>query len=136
MSDLVSLTAEDCGGLEPNMFIVNHLAGEKLAPEVQKLLDPPQMETMHYWDKEKEQATELHYHDYDEYWTWAKGRTLIEIRLPDGRRDKIEIGLGSIVYCVRGVEHGHAPLDDWGCFEWIGANRPDARVGKHLIREL
>ncbi len=128
-----ALGREDCKGLEPRMFVVDHCKGEKLAPEVQRLLDPVRTDTVHCWMLPKDQATTLHYHEYDEYWAWIKGRTLLQIRLPDGRSDKLEIGPGWIVYCVRGVEHGHTPLEDWGCFEWLGRIDANIRV-THLIR--
>ena len=129
-----TLKAEDCKDLEPRMFVVNHAAGETLAREIGEMLDPIQTDTIHCWVMGKEKSTELHYHDMDEYWAWIKGRTLVTIRLPDGRSDRFEIGPGWIVYCVRGVEHGHQPLEDWACFEWVGVRRPEARTG-HLQRE-
>ena len=135
MNHLQFLGAADCAGLQPRMFAANHAEGEKLAPGIQALLEPARMNSMRCWMLPKELATELHFHDYDEYWAWVKGRTLLTIRLPDGRSDRFEIGRGWIVYCVRGVEHGHRPLEDWGCFEWTGVLRPDARQG-HLIRDL
>jgi len=135
MDSMKSLGPEDCKNLEPRMFLVNHGAGEKLAPEIQEMLDPIQADSIHCWMVGKAKATELHYHDTDEYWAWIKGRTTVTIRLPDGRNDEFEIGPGWIVYCVRGVEHGHEPLEDWGCFEWTGFRRPEARNG-HLEREL
>ena len=129
------LTAAMCAGLEPRHFAVNHAAGERPAPEIQALLDPIDPGSLHCWMLGRDKATELHYHDNDEYWAWIKGRTLLTLRLPDGRSDRLEIGPGWIVYCVRGVEHAHQPLDDWGCFEWCSVRRDGARPG-HLTREL
>ncbi len=133
MSESVSLAAEDCKCLEPMMFVVNHGAGEKLSDEVRAMLDP--VEAFSFCELPKEKATELHFHDRDEHWQWASGSTVLTIRLPDGRSDQFEISSGWIVYCVRGVEHGHEPLEDWSCFECIGVSRPGARPG-HLTREL
>ena len=130
-----SLTREGCVGLEPRMFAVNHAGGEKLSLEVARLLDPVDPSSHHFWELSREKATELHYHDCDEYWAWAKGRTLLAIRLADGRSDEFEIGPGWLVYCVRGVEHGHTPVEDWACFEWRSVPREGARPG-HLLREL
>jgi mannose-6-phosphate isomerase-like protein (cupin superfamily) len=135
MNSVKALDREACKTFTPRMFAVNHKAGEKLSPEVQKWLDPVNPASYHYWSLAKEKATDLHYHDYDEYWTWVKGRTLLQIRLPDGRSDKFEIGPGWIVYCVRGVEHGHTPLEDWECFEWTGITHEGGRKG-HLVREI
>ena len=133
MNAMKSLAAADYTDFEPRMFVVSHGAGEKLCPEVQRLLDPVMTDSFHCWNLEKEKAASLHYHDYDEYWAWTKGRTLLSIRLPDGRSDSLEIGPWWIVYCVRGVEHGHTPLEDWGCFEWTGTKREGFRKG-HLTR--
>ena len=132
---MTSLGPGDCTDLEPRMFMVNYAAGEKLAPEIQRMLDPMAVESMGCFFLPKDASTELHYHDYDEHWAWVKGRTVVTIRLPDGRGDQFEIGPGWIVYCVRGVEHAHRPLEDWGCFQWAGMRRADAREG-HLHREL
>ena len=127
------LTAEGCRGLSPRMFVVNRAAGETLSPEVVRLLDPVAPSTLHYWSLTRAQATELHFHEHDEHWLWSAGRTLLELRLPDGRAERFEIGPGWVVYCVRGVEHGHVPLDDWACFECTGTLREGAREG-HLHR--
>lgn len=148
------LTAELCRELTPRMFVVNYAAWEdkpapevktecktgvpphmmaKLSPAVKDLLDPVDMGSLHCWMLPKDKATSLHYHDQDEYWAWIKGRTLLTIRLPDGRSDQFEIGPGWIVHCVRGVEHGHQPLEDWGCYEWVGRARKGIRTG-HLTR--
>ena len=129
------MTANDCVGLEPRMFAVNHAAGEKLDNGILQWLDPISKESIHCWYLEKDKYPELHYHDCDEYWLWNKGRTELTIRLPDGRSDTFEIGPGWIVYCVRGVEHGHKPLEDWGCFEFVSVSGEGAREG-HLLRSF
>jgi len=128
-----SMTAADCAGFTPMMFAVNHGAGEKLDPRISEWLDPVAKGATHCWYLEKDKSTELHYHDFDEYWLWNKGVTELTIRLPDGRSDTFGIGPGWAVYCVRGVEHGHVPREDWGCFEITGVTEPDARKG-HLHR--
>jgi mannose-6-phosphate isomerase-like protein (cupin superfamily) len=127
------LGPDDCAGLSPEMFVVNHAAGEKLAPVVARLLAPVDIASLHYWDARREDKTELHYHDIDEYWAWTKGRTIVTIRLPDGRSGSFEVRPGMIVYCARGVEHGHTPLEDWACYEWAGVAGSGARSG-HLYR--
>lgn len=135
MNELRALGPEHCENLEPRMFAVNHAAGERLVPEIQCLLDPVNPDSYHCCMLPKEKATKLHYHDNDEYWAWIKGRSMLTVRLPDGRSDELEIGPGWILYCVRGVEHGHTPLEDWGCFEWVGEQRQGIRDG-HLTREF
>lgn len=127
------LTADACKGFEPRDFVVNHAGGERMPGEVAALLDPVVSDSYHWCALGKEKATELHYHDHDEYWAWTKGRTVLTVRLPDGRSDSFEIGPGWTVYCVRGVEHGHTPLEDWACYEWTGARREGGRKG-HLKR--
>ena len=130
-----ALTAADCAGLSPRSFAVNHAAGEKLSPAVARLLDPVDGATLHFWELARENATELHFHDYDEHWLWNRGTTDLTIRLPDGRAETFPIGPGWIVYCVRGVEHGHTPREPWACFECTSTPRPGARTG-HLHRTL
>jgi mannose-6-phosphate isomerase-like protein (cupin superfamily) len=129
------LTPQTCGSLTPRMFAVNHAAGEALDPAVAGLLDPVDPASLHFWDLKREQSTELHFHEHDEHWLWCRGRTKLTIRLPDGRAVALEIGPGWIVYCLRGVEHGHQPLSDWGCFESTSILRPGARPG-HMHRTL
>lgn len=133
MSGPQRLTVSDCLGLAPDMFVVNHRSGRKLAPEVARILDPVDPASYHLCSLPAENATDLHFHDHDEYWAWVEGRTVVSIRLPDGRMGRYEVGPGWLVYCVRGVEHGHAPLDDWACFEWHSLPRKGARQG-HLVR--
>jgi quercetin dioxygenase-like cupin family protein len=128
-----ALTAAACAGLTPRMFAVNHSAGESLSPSVAGLLDPVDPASLHFWELKRAQSTELHYHDHDEHWLWSRGRTLLTLRMPDGRSASFEIGAGWIVYCVRGVEHGHQPSEDWACFECTSILRPGARTG-HLHR--
>ena len=128
-----TLTADLCRGLEPRMFVVDHAAGEKLSSVVAKMLDPVDTASMHHWILKRENATELHHHEHDEYWLWSAGRTRLTLRLRDGRSDSLVIGPGWVVYCVRGVEHGHEPLEDWACFECVSVLREGARMG-HLHR--
>lgn len=130
-----SLAAADAARFQPRDFVVNVGGGESLSDAVRDWLDPVNGASLHCWNLAKDQATTLHYHDYDEYWLWTKGRTMLTIRLPDGRGENFEIGPGWVVYCVRGVEHGHQPLEDWGCYECVGDIRSGARQG-HLKREM
>src|SRR5512146_2757146 len=88
------LEAGDCRGLAPRMFAVNHGAGERLSDAVARLLDPVEAASLHYWSLGRETATTLHYHEHDEHWLWSRGRTVLTIRLPDGRSDDFEIGPG------------------------------------------
>jgi mannose-6-phosphate isomerase-like protein (cupin superfamily) len=127
------LQAKDCAALSPRMFVVNHGAGESLEPCIQALLDPVRSDSYRCWMLARDRFPELHYHAHDEYWAWIKGRTLLTLRLPDGQRQELEIRPGWLVYLVRGVEHTHRPLENWGCFEWAGVLRPGAPDG-HLIR--
>ena len=127
------LTADQCRGLDPRMFVVDHGSDEKLSSVVAKMLDPVDPVSMHCWVQKREIATELHHHEHDEYWLWSAGRTRLTLRLPDGRSDSLVIGPGWVVYCVRGVEHGHEPLADWACFECVSMLRDGAHVG-HLHR--
>lgn len=129
------MTAAECKEFEPRMFAVNHAAGEKLSDAVSRWLDPVDVSSMHCWNLLKETSTSLHYHDYDEYWLWNKGETVLTIRLPDGRSDTFAIGPGWVVYCVRGVEHGHTPSEDWGCYEFKSIEREGSRPG-HLLRSF
>ena len=129
------LAAADCADLLPRMFAVHYGAGETLPGAVARLLDPAEPATLHYWSLARERSTELHFHEHDEHWLWCRGRTLLTLRLPDGRSESFEIGPGWAVCCVRGVEHGHQPLEDWECFEFTSALREGARTG-HLHRTL
>jgi mannose-6-phosphate isomerase-like protein (cupin superfamily) len=116
------------------MFAVDRGAGRTLPEEVARLLDPVDPGSLHYWSLDRARSTELHFHEHDEHWLWSRGRTMLTIRLPDGRSESFEIGPGWIVYCVRGVEHGHEPLEDWACFESTSVLREGARTG-HRHRE-
>lgn len=132
MDNKKCMTAAECCEFEPRMFAVNHAAGEKLNDGVSKWLDPADTNLLHCWNLKKEDSTSLHYHDFDEYWLWNKGRSALTIRLPDGRSDTFDIGPGWVVYCVRGVEHGHIPYEDWGCYEFNSIPRESCRGGHQL----
>lgn len=135
MHEKKSLTAQDCSGLSPRMFVVNHGAGETLSPQVREWLDPVDSGSLHHWDLAAVDATALHYHDFDEYWLWTRGETRLTIRLPDGRSDTFGIGPGWAVYCVRGVEHGHQPCTDWGCYEFTAQKR-EGIGSEHRFRQF
>lgn len=130
------LEAADVRQFKPRDFVVNTGAGERIPDQVQLLLDPLNGASLHAWNLARDKATKLHYHEYDEYWLWTKGRTMLTIRLPDGRSESLEIGPGWMVCCVRGIEHGHQPLEDWGCYECTSLLRPGVREYRHLHREL
>ena len=135
MEKTKQITAEDCAGLRPRMFVVNHAAGERLNDAVRQWLVPIDNGSVRYWNLKKDNETALHYHDFDEYWLWSHGRTELTIRLPNGDSDTFDIGPGWVVYCVRGVEHGHVPCEDWGCYEFVGVKAPD--IGSdHLFRNF
>ena len=89
------------------MFVVDHAEGAGVPPEIARLLDPIEPSSYHYWDLKRE----------------------------NGQTGEFEAGPGTTVYCVRGVEHGHTPIEDWACFEWRSVPREGARDG-HLFREL
>jgi len=135
MDALKVITAEDSRELTPGMFVINFQDGDVLSETVKEWQDPIEPGSIHCWFCKKDQATELHYHDCDEYWAWVKGRSMVTVRLPDGRKEEFEVGPGTMICCIRGVEHGHQPLEDWGCYEWQGVAHPDGRPG-HLKREL
>jgi len=140
MSDSINpkikaIAADDCADFTPRMFAVNHSAGEKLDARVAQWLDPIEYKSVGCWYLDKNAKTELHFHDFDEYWLWIKGRTELTLRLPDGRADTFEIGPGWIVYCVRGVEHGHTPAEDWGCYQFNSVVAAEARGG-HLHKNI
>lgn len=128
------MTAAAAVQFKPRDFVVNFGGGERLSDAVRDWLDPVYGWTLNVCNFTKDQLTTLHYHELDEYWLWTKGQTMVTIRLPDGRRDTFKIGPGWVVYCVRGVEHGHQPLEDWGCYQHEGIRRPAARRG-HLDRK-
>lgn len=125
------LTDQDCAGLEPGMFVVNMNlgAGGSLAPQVAAMLDPIVHASFLFLTGTKEQGVKLHFHEFDEYWLFGKCRSVVQIRLPDGRSGRFEVGPGWGVYCVRGVEHGHEPLEDWNCYQFNGIAREGIELG-------
>jgi mannose-6-phosphate isomerase-like protein (cupin superfamily) len=82
-----------------------------------------------------EHPTELHYHDFDEYWFFTEGNTNVTLRLPNRTEKKYKIGPGDLVVTPKNVEHGHTPHGIVTGIQWNGEIKLTARTG-HLYREL
>ncbi|MBI2194261.1 MAG: cupin domain-containing protein [Planctomycetes bacterium] len=104
-----------------------------MSEELVQRLDAVDMARIHGFRIPPDRPTEMHYHDFDEYWLFSQGETVVTLRLEDGSAKKFEIGPGMLIVTPRGVEHGHVPRTEMQGFEWTSVIRADARKG-HLHR--
>ncbi len=54
--------------MKTDIYVVKLSDGARIGEEVKSLLDPVDMGSIGHFAVSKDQPTELHYHDYDEYW--------------------------------------------------------------------
>ena len=123
----MKVTPDDC--------IAKLAEGEQLSEAVRAVLDPPSIGSIHFFHMKFGGATELHYHEYDEYWLFTEGRTKLTLRTPEGVKREFDAGPYTLIATPKGVEHGHLPETDVKGVEWIGPLAPGVRMA-HLIREL
>ena len=107
--------------------------GERISPEIAEILDEVDIASINSFVIPPERPTELHYHDFDEYWLFTSGTTTVTLRLPDGTKKEYEIGLSDMIVTPKGVEHGHTPNETVTGLNFVSKIRPDARTG-HLKR--
>lgn len=116
-------------------YVVRLDRGEGVSKDLSRVLDPADMGSIGHFAISKDRPTELHYHDYDEYWYFTEGTTTVTLRTPDGTSKSYQIGPGNLVVTPRRVEHGHVPDDVVKGIQWVSVIQPNARTG-HLHREL
>jgi len=121
--------------MQTDIYVVKLSDGERVGEAVKSLLDPVDMGSIGHFEVSKDQPTELHYHDYDEYWYFTEGTTTVTLRTVEGTSQSYQIGPGDLVVTPRGVEHGHIPDDTVKGIQWVSVIAPEARRG-HLHREL
>lgn len=119
--------------METNFCVIHLNAGERIGETLSEALDTPDMTTIGPFTVSKDNPTELHYHDFDEYWYFTEGTTTVTLRSPDGKSTSYKIGPGDLVVTPKGVEHGHIPDDVVKGVQWVSVIHPDARTG-HLHR--
>jgi mannose-6-phosphate isomerase-like protein (cupin superfamily) len=121
--------------LNPDDFVVRLAQGEKLSEAARAALDQPDVLGVHYWEMKCPKETELHFHDFDEYWLFTEGRTRLTLRTEEGVSKTFDIEPYTLVATPKGMEHGHVMQSDGAVLEWQGERKPGARDG-HLTREF
>jgi mannose-6-phosphate isomerase-like protein (cupin superfamily) len=107
--------------------------GEKIAPELAATLDPVNIASIRWYKIPTTRPTEMHYHDYDEYWLFTAGETVVRLRLENGTSQEFEVKPGTLIVTPRGVEHAHTPRTEMQGAEWSSVLRPGVKRG-HLQR--
>jgi len=105
----------------------------KISAELAKILDPADMAGIQWFRISPDRPTEKHYHDYDEYWLFTSGETVVTLRREDGTSNQFEVSGGTLIVTPRGVEHGHRPRTEMEGYQWCSVLRAGARKG-HLQR--
>ena len=106
---------------------------ERISNELSAVLDPPDIAGIQWFRILPDRPTEMHYHDFDEYWLFTSGETVVTLRAEDGTVRKFEVSGGTLIVTPRGVEHGHTPRTEMEGYQWCSVLRPGARKG-HLQR--
>jgi len=119
--------------MDTNLCIIRLSNGERVSEALGSILDTPDMTTIGPFTVSKENPTELHYHDFDEYWYFTEGTTTVTLRTVDGQSNSYRIEPGDLVVTPKSVEHGHIPDDVVKGVQWVSVIHPDARRG-HLLR--
>ena len=117
----------------PDVCVIRLGKGERVSAELAEVLDEVNIASFHSFAVPPERPTELHYHDFDEYWLFTEGTTTVTLRLPDGTKKEYEIGPYDLIATPKGVDHGHIPKETVKGFEFVSKIRPGARQG-HLQR--
>ena len=71
--------------MDTNFCVIRLSEGERIGDTLGKVLDTPDMTTIGAFAVSKENPTELHYHDFDEYWYFTEGMTTVTLRTADGQ---------------------------------------------------
>lgn len=119
--------------MDTHLCVIRLGKGERISEPLANVLDTPDMTTIGAFSVSKNNPTELHYHDFDEYWYFTEGATTVTLRTPDGQTESYRIGPGDMVVTPKGIEHGHIPDAVVKGVQWVSIIRPDARRG-HLQR--
>jgi len=119
--------------LTTDMCVIRLGKGESISNELAEILDEVDIASIHSFVVPLERPTELHYHDFDEYWLFTEGSTTVTLRLPDGTTKEYEIRPYELIATPKGVEHGHVPNETVKGFEFVSKIRNGIRHG-HLYR--
>ena len=82
--------------MDTNLCIIQLGEGERVGDTLGKVLDTPDMTTIGAFVVSKENPTELHYHDFDEYWYFTEGTTTVTLRTADGQSESYRVGPGDL----------------------------------------
>ena len=121
--------------MDTNLCVIRLNDGERVSGTLRNVLDTPDMTTIGPFTVSKDRPTELHYHDFDEYWLFTEGMTTVTLRTADGQANSYRIGPGDLVVTPKSVEHGHTPDDIVKGVQWVSVIAHNARRG-HLHREF
>src|SRR5947209_19749719 len=119
--------------IDPGICLVRLGKGERVSPELQRLLNPVDPGSLHEYRLPASTEVELHYHDFDEYWLFTDGRPRVTLRSPAGITRLFDLEPGDLVACVRGVEHTLWADHELVYFQFSSLLQGGGRPG-HLIR--
>ena len=120
--------------MDTNLCIIRLGEGERVGDTLGKVLDTPDMTTIGAFVVSKEHPTELHYHDFDEYWYFTEGITTVTLRTADGQSESYRVGPGDLVVTPKGGMDIFQMMSLKHGVQWVSVIHPDARRG-HLQRK-
>ena len=118
-----------------DLCVIRLSKDQHMSKSLTNTLDSVDIGTISQFVVTAEHHTELHFHDFDEYWFFTKGNTIVTLRLPNRTGKKYQIGPGDLVVTPKYVEHGHTPHGMVSGIQWNGEIKSTARKG-HLYRDI
>jgi mannose-6-phosphate isomerase-like protein (cupin superfamily) len=120
----------------PDLCVVHSHLGDRISPELAKVLEPVEPATLHLYRFAKDRKLELHGHDVDEYWWFISGTPLVTLWTRyTGARD-YQCGPGDLIVLVRGMAHSFRADHDLVYHQFHTKYPPGARVGHISIEQL
>lgn len=108
---------------------------EWVSSRLAEILDEVNVKSIHIFTLPPEKPAGLHCHEYDEYWLFIEGKTLVTLRSENGKIEQYNVGVGDLIITPKGVEHGHAPSTLTKYIQFSSKLRPGSRLG-HLKRSV
>jgi mannose-6-phosphate isomerase-like protein (cupin superfamily) len=117
----------------PGICVARLGQGELISEVLCGLLNPVDPTSFHVFKLAAGTDVELHYHDYDEYWSFIAGHPQVTLRTPAGVTGQFDLGPGDMVACLRGIEHTLWADHELVYYQYSSIRTGGERTG-HLVR--
>jgi mannose-6-phosphate isomerase-like protein (cupin superfamily) len=118
------------------LCVIHTRAGERIDPQLARLLDPVDPATFHEYVLGANADVELHGHDYDEYWWFTSGTPVVTLYNEAVGTRHFQLQPGDMVACLRGVAHTLRADHELVYYQFSSIRGEGAREGHLLPEEL